>query len=145
MFYSTQRDQLRQKYYDAFQKAMAKQPLDPVEQMIVHSIEMHPEYIAIFEKPAKFLDKDYTVELGETNPFLHLSSHIGLYEQLSTDRPKGIRKIFQQLVEKKGMDAHEVEHQMIEVMMEMLWQSQRDNQLPDDKLYLKKLKKLTKV
>lgn len=145
MFYSNNRQALRQQFFDAYNKAQSGQPLQPVEQIIVNVIAQHPEYHDLFDKQDLYLDKDYLVEMGETNPFLHMSGHIGLHEQLSTNRPKGIQKIYQDLLKKAKLTAHEVEHQMIELMMETLWQAQRDNSLPDEKAYLKKLKKLIKA
>lgn len=145
MFYSQNRDALRKKFFDAHHKAQNGQALDGVEKIIVNIISAHPEYMAIFEKPSKYINKEFFIEMGESNPFLHMSGHIGLHEQLSTDRPKGITKVYQALLAKPNCDPHEVEHKMIEIMMETLWQAQRDNQLPDEKKYLKKLKKLIKA
>ncbi len=144
MFYNPNRDQLRQKFFDVYNKFNNKIELDGVEKIILTTIQDHGEYLYMFDKQAYYLHKDYHVELGETNPFLHMSSHIGLHEQLSTNRPKGISKIYQALVKSSGKTAHEVEHIMVELMLETLWQAQRDNQEPDEKSYLKKLKKLMK-
>lgn len=145
MFYSQNREALRQKFFDAYNKFINKQPLEAVEKIILTTIQSHPEYADIFERQAYYLTKDYNVELGETNPFLHMSSHIGLHEQLSTNRPKGITKIYQTLIKSSKGSPHDIEHQMIEIMMESIWQSQRDNVMPDEKAYLKKLKKLLKT
>lgn len=144
MFYNPNRDQLRQKFFDVYNKFNNKIALEAIEQIILTTIEAHPEYLHIFDKQEFYLRKDYHVELGETNPFLHMSSHIGLHEQLSTNRPKGITKIYQSLVKNSGKTAHEVEHQMVEIMMESLWQAQRENKEPNEQSYLKKLKKLLK-
>lgn len=145
MFYSSNREALRQKFFDAYNKFTNRHPLESVESQILSVIQAHPEYSEIFEKQAYYLTKDYNVELGETNPFLHMSSHIGLHEQLSTNRPKGITKIYHTLIQSGKHAPHDIEHHMIEIMMENIWQAQRDNVMPDDKLYLKKLKKLIKT
>lgn len=142
MFYGSDRSSLRKKFFDAYNKFEAKQPLDAIEQIIIRVIQNHPEYAEVFTKQGFYLNKDYHVEMGETNPFLHMSSHIGLNEQLSTNRPKGIGKIYQDLLANSGLSAHQIEHKMIDIMMEVLWQAQRDNTMPDDKVYIKKLKKL---
>lgn len=144
MFYSNERHALRQKFFDAYQKFVAQQPLNAIENIIIAVIQAHPEYLPVIENKARFLDKDFSVEMGETNPFLHMSSHIGLHEQLSTNRPKGISATYQSLVKAGKLSVHDIEHEMIEIMMEMLWQAQRSHSEPDDKLYLKKLKKLLK-
>ena len=145
MFYSQNREALRQKFFDAYNKFVDNQPLQPVEKIILTTIQSHPEYADIFNRQAYYLTKDYSVELGESNPFLHMSSHIGLHEQLSTNRPKGITKIYQTLIQAGKLSTHDIEHKMIEIMMESIWQGQRDNVAPDEKVYLKKLKKLLKT
>ena len=68
--------------------------------------------------------------------------HMALAEQLQTNRPKGIRTVYQTLCEKL-QDAHAAEHKMADCLMESLWQAQRQKKMPDEKAYLQKLKDLT--
>ncbi len=144
MFYSTERHALRQKFFDVHKKIVENQPLNSIEATIWAVIQAHPEYLFVFDNKARYLNKDFSVEMGETNPFLHMSSHIGLHDQISTNRPKGITTLYQSVIKAGKLSAHDIEHEMIDVMMEMLWQSQRSQTEPDEKLYLKKLKKLLK-
>ena len=88
------------------------------------------------------LDNDYTPEMGQTNPFLHMGMHIALYEQLSTNRPAGIKDVYEKL-QRKTEDIHETEHRMMECLGEAMWQAQRNNTMPDDASYLLCLKKLS--
>ena len=78
-------------------------------------------------------DKDCT---DEGNPFLHMSLHMALEEQLSIDQPPGIALKFKRIIEKKGGDRHEALHEAIECLAEMLWRSQRENAPPDAAAYL---------
>ena len=94
MFYSNDRQQLRQSFFDAWQKLQYKKPLSPLEMQIAQVIVDHPEYHQLFNHPDKYLDKDYLPEFGETNPFLHLSLHLSIRDQVSTNRPPGMKKIF---------------------------------------------------
>ena len=87
------------------------------------------------------LDKDFTVEQGETNPFLHMGLHLGIREQVATDRPAGIRAVFEQLAAKTG-DGHSAEHRMIDCLAEALWTAQRENRPPDEQEYLRQLRRL---
>ena len=128
------RQQLRQMYHDVWQKKQANEPLSALESMIAQVINEHPEYHKIFNSDAS-LEQDYFVEDGQTNPFLHMGLHIALHEQISTDRPTGIRDIYQQLQVKLG-SAHDVEHQMMECLTESLWLAQRHNQAPSESDYL---------
>ena len=141
MFFPNDRQQLRQMYIDAWQKHQSQQVLTPLEQQISHVILLHPEYHALFEYPEAECDKDYLPEQGKTNPFLHMGLHLGLMEQVSTNRPAGIKDLYHALLA-KHQDNHEVEHQMIECLAEAMWHAQRNNTPPDDRAYLENLKRL---
>lgn len=134
------RQQLRQFYHDVWQKKSNNLVLNALETIIAHVIESHPEYHSIFQSDTS-LEQDYFVEDGQTNPFLHMGLHISLHEQISTNRPAGIREIYQQLLHKFG-DAHAAEHQMMECLTESLWLAQRNNIMPSEDAYLESLKQL---
>ncbi|HET9680122.1 MAG TPA: DUF1841 family protein [Gammaproteobacteria bacterium] len=127
------RTELRQTFYNVWQKLQENQPLTALEGIIASIIEAHPEYHAVLQNPEN-QDKDYTPEQGQTNPFLHMAMHIAIREQLSTGRPVGIVEAHQALAKKHG--AHEAEHTMLECLGEALWQAQRSNQPPDEQGYL---------
>src|SRR4029077_2603928 len=101
---------------------------------------MHPEYQAILDHVEKYRDRDYLPEFGETNPFLHMSMHLAINEQLSIDQPPGIRSSFEALRAKHG-DAHDALHQVMDCLAEMVWQAQRPGTAPDGALYLDCLKR----
>jgi len=127
-------------FYSAWQKRTSKEPLEPMEKQIVTLLEEHPEYHKLVENKDA-IDQDYTPEDGELNPFLHLSLHLALREQVGTDRPKGIAMLTRSLLLKHG-DGHKVEHLMIECLGEFLWDAQRQQRAPDEQAYLEKLKHL---
>lgn len=142
MFAGASRDQLRTFYFDSFQKHQNNEALTPLEQMIVDVLLLHPEYLALFNDKNRHLDKEFSEQTGGENPFLHLSGHIGLREQLSTDRPAGILSTYQQLLIKYAGDNHQVEHLMIPVMLDVLFQASQQGQMPDERVYLERLKQL---
>lgn len=139
MIFSEDRKTLRRMYADAWQKRMDGKPLSPLEDQIAAVIELHPEYHGqIIDGD---LDDDFLPEAGRSNPFLHMGLHLGLREQVATDRPQGIATIFRTLAAKLG-DEHEAEHRMIECLAETLWEAQRDKRPPDEALYLERLRKI---
>jgi len=135
------RSQLRQIFFDAWQKHINKQAMEPLEQLIAAIAEQHPEYHDTLNHRDEQLDKDYTPEMGQTNPFLHMAMHISIQEQLGTQRPTGIIELYQSLLAKIG-DPHEVEHQMMECLGQMIWEAQRNNTMPNDETYLDCLRKI---
>ena len=136
--FGNNRTELRQMFYRSWQKHQQQQIMEPLETVIARIIELHPEYHALLENE-KALEQDYTPEMGQTNPFLHMAMHISIQEQLSTDRPPGIRQLHQSMLKKIG-DAHDTEHQMMECLGKMLWQAQSENKAPDENAYLDCLK-----
>ena len=112
--------------------------MEPLEVVVATIIELHPEYHGLVENPDS-VDKDYTPEMGETNPFLHMAMHISIQEQLSTRRPSGIEQLHQSILAKIN-DPHETEHLMMECLGKMLWEAQSQNKTPDENDYLSCLK-----
>lgn len=135
------RSQLRQFFFEAWRKHLERLPMQPLEQVIAAIAEQHPEYHAVLQNRDGHLDKDYTPEMGQTNPFLHMAMHISIQEQLTTQRPAGIVELYQSLLMKYG-DPHEVEHLMMECLGQMVWQAQRTNTMPSDELYIECLHSL---
>jgi len=129
--FGTDRNQLRQMYKNAWEKFQQQLPLSALDIQIVEIIKQHPEYQDFVLQ----LDKDFLPESGQTNPFLHMGLHLGLREQINTNRPAGIANIFQKLQVIKG-SSHDAEHSMIDCLAEAMWSSQVNNQPPDETAYL---------
>ena len=72
--------------------------LSAMENMALEVILLHPEYHAMLDDAERYQNKDYLPEMGDTNPFLHMSMHIAIKEQLSIDQPPGIRQRFERLL-----------------------------------------------
>ena len=139
MIFGQDRDELRKMYADAWQKHVDAMPLSPLEAQIADVVAQHPEYHdAVTDQD---LDKDYTPDAGRTNPFLHMGLHLGIREQVATDRPPGIAALYAALAAKMG-DRHAAEHQMIECLAETLWEAQSQNRTPDEERYLERLRHL---
>ena len=114
--------------------------MSPLEAQIAAVVEWHPEYHGAVTGDA--LDRDYTPDGGRSNPFLHMGLHLGIREQVATDRPAGIAGIHETLTVATG-DPHLAEHQMIECLAETLWESQSQGVAPDERKYLERLRRLT--
>jgi hypothetical protein len=144
MFNDDSRNTLRQQFFDVFKKSKISAPLSALETLLLNVIQAHPEYMTYLETPERYLEKDFHPTVGETNPFLHMGAHIGIQEQVQTNRPKGISTLYMRIVKKFDGNEHAAEHALMEVMMETLWIAQRNNQLPDEQFYIKKCRKLLK-
>ena len=91
--YNPSRDQARQFLFDTWKKFRLQVVLTDLEKIAVEVMQMHPEYHAILEAPERYMHEQYFPEMGTTNPFLHISLHLSLIEQISINQPTGITKI----------------------------------------------------
>jgi hypothetical protein len=139
MIFGQDRNELRKMYSDAWKKHRDAVPMTPLETQISAVVEWHPEYHD--DVTSDDLDKDYAPDGGKTNPFLHMGLHLGIREQVATDRPAGIAGILASLTAMSG-DAHAAEHQMIDCLAETLWEAQSHNSPPDEQKYLERLRRL---
>jgi hypothetical protein len=138
--FNPSREQARDFFFETWRKYRAQEPLAGLEALVLQVLLAHPEYHAALEDPQRFRDRDYSPELGEPNPFLHLSLHVAIEEQLSIDQPNGIAGAFAALTAKHG-DRHQALHDALECLGEMVWRSQRDSAPPDAAAYLECLRK----
>ena len=136
-----QRDQMRQVFFDAWRKQQTGETLQPLEEMVAGVVRQHPEYHALLSNPESAKEREFTPEGGQTNPFLHMGMHIGLLEQISTNRPQGIAELYRRLCQRLG-DTHEAEHQLMECLGRMLWEAQSANRMPDEQAYLDCIRRL---
>jgi len=108
--------------------------------MALELILMHPEYHAVLDERERYVEREYLPELGETNPFLHLSLHLALEEQLSIDQPPGIAERFAALLARHG-ERHAALHAALDCLAEMVWRAQRERLPPDGAAYLECLRR----
>jgi hypothetical protein len=130
--FNPSRDEVREVFFGAWRKYRQGAPLAGLESLALDVILQHPEYHAVLEAPQRYRERDYT---DQTNPFLHMSLHVALEEQLSIDQPPGIAHRFQVLLS-KFHDRHKALHQALECLAETLWRAQRDATPPDAAAYL---------
>ena len=126
---------VRRFFCEVWQKHHDGRPLEPIEAMALDWVLEHPEYHRSLQDPEAAIGADYSPTAGKTNPFLHLSLHLAVSEQLSIDQPPGIRNLIKALEQKLG-SAHEAAHQAQECLAEALWRAQRAGQPPDQQAYL---------
>lgn len=140
-FAQQSREQLRQMYVQAWRKHRERLPMEPLEAQIADVVAQHAEYQSMLESTDAPLDREWTPEGGESNPFLHMGLHLAVRDQIATDRPAGVREAFQALCGRSA-SPHAAEHRMIDCLAETLWAAQRSGLPPDELAYLNKIKNL---
>jgi hypothetical protein len=135
------REEVRRFFCDTWKKKTENHILDPMETLAGEWMTEHPEYHTLLADPEGALGQDYTPERGETNPFLHLSMHLSISEQISINQPPGIKEIAEKLSQKVG-SMHEAQHLMMECLGQVMWEAQREGLSLNPEQYLETLKKL---
>jgi len=133
--FNPSREEVRRFFCDAWRKQTDGNILTPLEAIAVDWIEQHPEYHDLLGDTEGALAEQFTPERGKTNPFLHLSMHLSISEQVSIDQPPGIRQAYETLSQRLD-SPHEAQHQIMECLGEMLWEAQRSGQPPDGERYV---------
>lgn len=141
--FSPSRDQARLFFIEAWKKQSSGLPITPLEHMAADVVAIHPEYHALLDSSEAALSREWLPEQGEGNPFLHLSLHLAIEEQLSIDQPPGLCVIFNNLLARHG-ERHLALHDVLECLGETIWRAQRDNKPPDGAAYLDCLRKAQK-
>jgi hypothetical protein len=131
--FNPSREQVRSFFIEAWQKRQKNMVLTPLDTMAADLVEMHPEYMQDLQNPDA-LTKDYSVEQGRTNPFLHLSMHLAIAEQISIDHPPGIRAAYAKLAARHG--EHDAIHEIMECLGQVVWEAQRLGTPLDNDTYL---------
>ena len=139
--FNPSREEVREFFCTTWQKYQDGHVLTPLEMIASQWMEQHPEFHKILGDPSGALEQEFTPEKGMTNPFLHLSMHLSISEQISIDQPPGIRHIANTLSRKLDSE-HEAQHQIMECLGQVLWQAQNQSKPLDVTDYIELLKKL---
>ncbi len=143
MIYGESRNELRQHYFNVWQKMKLGKPLSIFESRLANVIDEHPEYHHILKDSLDSLELNFSPELNQSNPFLHMSLHVALKEQLQTNRPKGISLLIEKSYRHWG-EPHRAEHILMEDLVESIWSSQKNQKPINEMDYLKLIKKTLK-
>lgn len=144
MLWGDNRNEYRLIFFTAWEKFKNHEILTDLEQQLVSIIQQHPEYVHYLENREKYEDYNFLPELDETNPFLHFSLHLTLLEQLSIDKPNGIRTLYKELLDKLHLDPHELEHHIMNELVQELYSAYNQGREFSSETYMKNLKNLLK-
>jgi hypothetical protein len=137
--FAPSQEQVRRFFCEAWAKHLAGQPLTPLEAQAADWISQHPEYHDDLADVDAAIASVYTVEAGRTNPFLHLSMHLSITEQVSIDQPRGIKAALDGLAQRLG-SLHEAHHVAMDALGEMVWESQRSGKPFDGEAYIDRIR-----
>jgi hypothetical protein len=134
------REQVREFFIEAWHKYQAQEVLSALETVAAGIVLEHPEYHALLTGPDA-MTREFPPEDGQTNPFLHMSLHMAVEEQLSIDQPPGIRATFEVLRRIHGGGRHNAMHDVLECLGETMFKALRDHGSPDGTAYLDSIRR----
>lgn len=133
--FAPNQEQVRRFFCEAWSRQQAGEVLTPLEALAADWITQHPEYHGDLSDIDAAIARVYSVESGRSNPFLHLSMHLSIMEQVSIDQPRGIKAAVERLAQRRG-SLHEAHHEVMESLGQMVWSSQRSGQPFDGEAYI---------
>jgi uncharacterized protein DUF1841 len=133
--FSPSRADARRFFFETWRKYRTQAPLEGLERTAIEIILLHPEHHALLDDAQRNLDREFSPQDGAVNPFLHMSLHLAVAEQLSIDQPRGIDAAYRALAGRAASD-HDALHVLLECLGEVVWRAQRDRAAPDEQAYL---------
>jgi hypothetical protein len=103
----------------------------------------HQEYSDHFENTAILDGREYDAG-GQFNPFLHISTHKMVEDQLTADSPAETT-LFCEAMEEKGLSRHDAVHFVIMILLHLLYTSEANGRPFDKVRYRRLLDKCSKV
>ena len=136
--FNPSRDEVRDFFFNSWAKFKQQQALTDLEKIVISVIQMHPEYHVILDKPEQYKQQAYFPEQAETNPFLHMSLHLSVLEQISINQPIGITSIYERL-KNKYQEEHSAQHDVLDCLGETIWLAQQNKTVINPDYYLELL------
>lgn len=137
--FNPSRDQVRRFFCDAWKKHQERLPLVGAEVTAADIAARHPEYHALLNDPEQAVEHDWTPESGQMNPFLHLSLHLAVAEQVSIDQPPGVQAAWRKLAARH--DPHAAEHIILECLGETIFRAQQVGGGMDAQAYVESIER----
>ena len=139
VFGSAMREMSRSQIAELWQRGKGGKPLSDEDSVFYTVMCDHPEYSEIWDGAAELADRK--VEIGGTNPFLHVSLHVVLEGQMATNNPPEASQALFRLM-KSGMNRHESLHKIASVLSELIWETLHRTKPFDEQLYRRRLRSL---
>lgn len=113
--------------------------MTPIEEATISWILEHPEFHDVLENKES-IKNNYNHHAQEPNPFLHLSMHLAVSEQLLIDQPCGIKAAYNKLIMRH--DHHTASHKIMKCLTFTIQYSQAYGTALDSHKYINLIKKL---
>lgn len=103
------KDEVRKIWCEVFAKSMGSGQLTEMEAAMASIIALHPEYEWVLGDVAVAVGHEFSIDCWESNPFLHLSLHLAIAEQLKPGGQNEVHRMFTE-IEALADSRHDAEH-----------------------------------
>ena len=130
----------RRRFYRIWRRVKEGKKLQGEEALLGKLMQRHQEYYNTWEFADVTAESPYDMETEE-NPFLHVTLHAVVENQIKQNDSPGVRIVLNQLTA-KGHSQHEAVHEIARVLVEEIWQTLRYYRPFDSVRYVRKLQRL---
>lgn len=103
------KEEVRKIWCEVYAKSKNAAEMTEMEAAMAAIIALHPEYEWILRDVAAALENEFSIDCWESNPFLHLSLHLAIAEQLKSDGQYHFHAMFAEIEALAG-SRHSAEH-----------------------------------
>jgi hypothetical protein len=115
-------------------------PVDESEEILAEQMIEHEEYHQLWDNIEQVGEYCFDPQ-REENPFLHVSVHVGVEQQIRSGEPACVAEAVERLVERGG-NPHEARHAIARVLVEHIARILREKQPFDKQKYCEEIRKL---
>jgi len=118
-------------------------PLSSGEELLISEImSQHPEFIPIWEL-GDLSAAPQEINGEVVNPFVHTALHLAMEKQIDINDPVEVVEVIDRLI-KKGMDRHDIIHQIGGVYASLYFSSLRKGEMFEEFSYIELVRQMTK-
>lgn len=134
--------QNRARFLEIWKNTSENKKLEGEEAVFGRIMQEHPEFHATFNLGEPAFGIDFASR-NEVNPFLHISLHAVVEQQIADRNPAEVEQAYQAILE-WGDSRHESIHRISGILAEVLFEAIQKKSPIDDAGYLRRVRELIK-
>lgn len=130
----------KRKIQQIWQKITQEKALSSEDNRLAKILLEHKEYEKIWEKIPANVEK----ETGGVNPYLHVSLHLAIENQIAEENPSQVRRYLSKKLS-QGIERHKIIHEIAAIFCEFLFDTLKYRRPFDRAGYIKRLEEMSNL
>jgi len=130
----------RKKIQEVWRRVKEEKELSREDDRLAKILLEHREYQEIWEK----IPFDPEKETGGVNPYLHVSLHLAIENQLAEENPRQVSRYLSKKLA-QGIDRHEIIHEIAAAFCESLFDTLKYQKPFDRVKYIQRLEEMSRI